>query len=388
MSVVPAHAQTRLLLLLARGSPSTDALDEARSILCHDIEWPSVLQQAKVNGLLPLLTRNLEHLGFPGVSVEVRADLETSQRLNAIRNALMRDQLMRVLRALGRADVRAIPLKGPVLAESLYGDVSLRSCSDLDLLVPRDAVKKAFEILRAEGYNHADRCAVELSDVEFLVGSAMEYGFTPPAPSFPFRLELHWDIAWRWRGDAAIVDDLWAEARPQVFWGVEAWAMSPEWELLYLTVHAARHLWQGLKWIVDIHEVCERAKFDWDTVRDKAHRFGLERALEISLSASQALFGTTLPPGYSGRPLPSWLPLFPASASSTGEWQEALLMRRLFRPKDRLTYLARIVLHPTLGELELVRLPHGLRAFYYPLRFIRLGIASTGMMMAQQKAPK
>ena len=217
----------------------------------------------------------------------------------------------------------------------------------------------------------------------------MEYSFTPAAPTFPCLLELHWDIAWRWRGDAAMVDDLWAEACPQVFWGIEAWAMSPEWELLYLAVHAARHHWQGLKWLVDIHEVCERAKLDWDTLRDKAHRFGLERALEISLGASQALFGTALPPDYSGRPLPSWLPLFPASASQMGEWREALLTRRLFRrPKDRLSYLARIVLHPTLGELALVRLPLWLRALYYPLRFIRLTLASAGMRMARRGPPK
>ena len=94
-----------------------------------------------------------------------------------------------------------------------------------------------------------------------------------------------------------MLDDLWAEARPQVFWGVEAWTLSPEWELLYLAVHAARHRWQGLKWLVDIHEVCTRAKFDWDTVTDKAHRFGLERALEVSLSVCRALFGTPSPPG-------------------------------------------------------------------------------------------
>jgi hypothetical protein len=207
----------------------------------------------------------------------------------------------------------------------------------------------------------------------------MEYGFAPRPPAFRYLLEIHWDIAWRWRGDAAMLDDLWAAARPQVLWGVEAWALSPEWELLYLAVHAARHRWQGLKWLVDIHEVCTRAKVDWDTVTVKAHRFGLDRALGFSLSACQALFGTPLPLAYSGRPFPSWLPLFPASAPQMGEWREALLARHLFRrPQDRLRYLARIALRPTLGELELVRLPQGLRALYYPLRLVRLAIASAG----------
>jgi hypothetical protein len=247
----------------------------------------------------------------------------------------------------------------------------------VDILVPRRTVPRAFRLLLGDGWEQTDRLRVEPSDVDFLVRSAMEYGFTPPASAFPYLLELHWDIAWRWRGDGAMIDDLWAEARPQVLWGVEACALSPEWELLYLAVHAARHRWQGLRWLVDIHEVCARAKFDWDTVTDKAHRFGLDRALEISLSACQALFGTPLPPAYAERPIPSWLPLFPASAPQMGEWREALLVRRLFRrPQDRLRYLARIALRPTLGELEFVRLPPGLRPLYYPLRLVRLAIAS------------
>jgi hypothetical protein len=53
------------------------------------------------------------------------------------------------------------------------------------------------------------------------------------------------------------------------------------------------------------------------------------------------------------------------------------MVRRLFqRPQDRLRYLARIALHPTLGDLQFVRLPASLRVLYYPLRLIRLAIAS------------
>jgi hypothetical protein len=379
MSGASSPTETRLLLLLARGSMSADALDEARTMLGQEIGWSRILQQAKANGLVPLVTRNLQQVGFRGVPTQIRAELETSYRRNALRNVLLRGELIRVLKALGQARVRAVPLKGLALAESLYGDMSLRTCSDLDVLVPRGAVGQVFEVLRAEGYDQADRCRVEHSDVEFLVRSSMEYGFVPRPPAFRSLLEIHWDIAWRWRGDAAMVDDLWAEARGESFWGVKAWALSPEWELLYLAAHAARHRWQGLKWLVDIHEVCVRAKFDWDAVTNKARRFGLEGALEISLSACRVLFGTPLPPAYAERPVPAWLPLFPTSAPQMGEWREALLVRRLFRrPLDRLRYLTRIALRPTLGELGFMRLPLGLRALYYPLRLVRLAIASTG----------
>ena len=371
-------SEQRCVLLLGQGDLASQGRDEARRLLAEPLAWQVLTRSAYEEGVYPAVARSLRRLGWLHVPEAIRTELETAERLNAARNALLARGLGKILERFDREGIPVMPLKGVALADSLYGDVGLRVCSDLDILVPRSAVPRAFELLQAEGYEQADRSRVEPSHIDFLVRSAMEFGFTPPASAFPYLLELHWDIAWRWRGDAAMVDDLWADAGRQVFWGVKAWALSPEWELLYLAVHAARHRWQGLKWLVDIHEVCVRAKFDWDAVTNKARRFGLERALEISLSACRVLFGTPLPPAYAERPVPAWLPLFPASASQMGEWREALLVRRLFRrPLDQLRYLARIVLRPTLGELELVRLPLGLRILYYPLRLIRLAIAST-----------
>lgn len=369
--------EVELLLLLARGTLPAEIEEQARSLLCEDLAWDLVVQQAKTEGVVPVLVRNLSHLGFLGVPAVARTVLEDANQRNAARNTLLRRDLARLLELFRSAGVPVIPLKGVALAESLYGDASCRVCSDVDVLVPHHAVTEAFRLLLANGYERADRYPVAPADVDFLVRSAMEYGFRPRPPAFSYLLELHWDLAWRWRVDAAMVDDVWAAARPRAFWGVEAWALSPEWELLYLAVHAARHRWQGLKWLVDIHEVCTRAAFDWDTVTKKATRFGLERVLELSLLACEALFGTPLPAAYSGHPVPAWLSLFPAFPSVMGEWREALFVRRLFRrPKDQLRYLARLALRPTLGELELVWLPPGLRMLYYLLRPIRLGIAS------------
>jgi hypothetical protein len=369
--------EATLVLLLARGTVPTEIEEQVGSLLRQDLAWDLVVAEARAQGVLPLLTRNLSRLGFPSVPAAVRAELEAAYQRNAVRNTLLARELSRLLERFGSGGVPVIPLKGVALAESLYGDAGLRMCSDLDVLVPRPAVGDAFKLLLANGYERADRYPVELADVDFLVHNTMEYGFRPGPPAFPHLLELHWDIAWRWRADAAMVDDIWAEARPRAFGGVQVLGLSAEWELLYLAVHAARHRWQGLKWLVDIHEVCTRATFDWDRVTDKAHRFGLERALALSLSACQMLFGTPLPPAYAGHPVPAWLPLFPAAAPRLGDWRRAVQVRRLFRrPQDQLRYLARIALRPTLGELEFVRLPLGLRILYYPLRLVRLAIAS------------
>ena len=42
-------------------------------------------------------------------------------------------------------------LKGPVLAKELYGDISLRTSSDLDILIPIHKLGKLEELLKNSG---------------------------------------------------------------------------------------------------------------------------------------------------------------------------------------------------------------------------------------------
>jgi len=52
--------------------------------------------------------------------------------------------------------------------------------------------------------------------------------------------------------------------------------MSPEWELLYLAVHAARHGGKMLKWFVDLDQLCRLGGIDWGKVKVKAKCLGWE----------------------------------------------------------------------------------------------------------------
>jgi hypothetical protein len=369
----PEH---ELLSLLARRALTPALQERARLLTGRGISWPGLARQAVEHGVFPLVSRSLERLEWWAVPDEARTELVAASRLNAAHNALLSRALIGLMRMFRGAGLPVIPLKGVALAQSLYGDVTLRVCSDLDVLVPRDAVADSFRLLLGHGYEHADRHRVEAAEVDRLLDSNMEYGFRGRTAGFEYLLELHWDIAWRWRADSRMVDDLWADARPGTVLGVDAWVLSPEWELLYLAVHAARHRWSALKWLVDIHEVCMRGGFDWAGVEDRARRFGLERALHQSLGACRALLGTPLPPALERHAPPGRLRVLGTAPVTVGGWREVLSAVRLFRrPTDKLRYLGRLLLQPALAEWQLIRLPPGLRFLYYPLRPLRLGIA-------------
>jgi hypothetical protein len=370
------------LMLLARGELTAEEQDSARQLLAQPLAWRVVARSADEHGVFPAVVRNLRRLGWPHVPEPIRKELEAAERLNAVRNRLLARGLVRILERFAQAGIPVIPLKGVALAESLYGDVSLRVCSDVDVLVPRHAVEPAIGLLQADGFTGADRYHTRTTEIELLLRSNMEYCLLSPPASFRYVLELHWDIAWRWHADSEMVDHLWADARPGTVLGADAWALSPEWGLLYLAFHAARHRWSALKWLVDIHEICVRGGLDWTGVQDRARRFGLERALHLTLGACRTLLGTPLPPALARHAPPRRLRVLRVAPVTVGGWQEALSAVRLFsRPADKLRYLGRLLLRPTLAEWSLARLPSSLRFLYYGLRPLRLGLASSRAMV-------
>ena len=379
-------AEDRCVLFLARGTSTPTLEVRARALLAEPLAWPTVLAQAHRHAVTPLLGRSLARLGWPGVPGHVRAELELGDRRNAARNALLARELGELLARCRERGVPAIPLKGVTLAERLYGDPSLRECHDIDVLVPTDAIPKAWELLAAAGYSPAADPAPRSDDAAWLRATTSACAFVRQHREFRYVIDLHWHVAWRWPAEAAALADLWAEARPVPFHGGAAWALSPEWEFLFLAVHAARHRWQPLKWLVDMHEICERGDVDWGRLKAKANTFGLERVLALTMGACHTVLGTEVPEGLSHEPPPAWLPLFPAPPPVPDVWTDSVFPARLFpRAGQKLGYLARLAFGPTLQDRAVLRLPPALDGLYYGVRPVRL-VGKLGRKLAGRNA--
>jgi hypothetical protein len=360
--------EERLVLLLARGRLTESERDRAQSLLFPAADWTRCLRLARRHEVVPFVHKNLECLGFPGVPCEVREALQAGRRAVAARNALLGRELAHVMRILADAGVPAIPMKGVLLAETLYGDPSLRDCSDMDVLVPRDRAREALRLLRAQGY------ASEFSEQFFealLLRGHIEYTLARRERGFEYVIDLHWGIGWSAPDDRRAAAALWAESHPVTRLGVQMQTMSPHWELLTLAVHAARHGWSPLKWLVDVHDYCQRRPVDWQKLRLAAERFDWMSALEQTFGACQMLLGTPTPPGLAAVWPARWAPTL--ERQSRREPPEALRPLRVIGScPARGRYLLRQLFIPTLAERRLLRLPSGLRLLYYPLRPVRL----------------
>jgi len=186
--------EDELCLLLARAQLSPEARERTLSLLACPLQWPLLLERARIFEVFPLLYAGLRTLDFSGVPDPVRSEWTTIFRFNAIRNEILAIDLARILRMLADAGVPVIPLKGIGLAKSLYGDAALRACADLDILIPSKNVAEAFHLLLSSGY-----------EPEFtqprLLHLVARYGrgctmMTPQNHMCSYALELHCGLVW------------------------------------------------------------------------------------------------------------------------------------------------------------------------------------------------
>src|SRR6202008_2711637 len=82
----------------------------------------------------------------------VRDRLRRDLAEGTARHLILSGELARLLKSFERQRIPVIPLKGPVLAETLYAHPALRPYTDLDLLIRRENVERVDDLLQRLGY--------------------------------------------------------------------------------------------------------------------------------------------------------------------------------------------------------------------------------------------
>ncbi len=368
--------EDQLCLLLARGHLTPQVRNRCLQFLASPLQWSVIMERACSHQVYPLLYRNLRDLGFPGVPEAVENELKGLYLANALRSQMQAEELARLLSLLGEAGIRVIPLKGVALAQSLYGDTAARVCVDIDILVPPADLARAMDLIVAFGYR------MESSDPFFaklVMRHGRHYDVVRESRGISFVLEVHWILVQHFSKNDEAVRDLWAEARPQRFFGSPGFSLSPEWEFLYLCMHAADHDWGSLKWLADIHEVASSVGADsvpdWQKAMAKAQRLELDLLTRQTLAVSSLLLRTDIPAPCSPVALPERLRTFPQAPLLEDSPETTLAFRHLRvlrRPLDKARYFAAVICAPKQPDLDLMRFPRSLGFLYYLVRPLRL----------------
>src|SRR5208283_3141387 len=280
-----------LLLSCARTEITPEISDRIRAIVRTGIDWIALIRLAMHHDVMPLLYRNLQKICPESVPENVLRPLRNRYYVQAAQARRRTGELARILPLFEEHDILAVPYKGPVLAQRLYGDLSLREFGDLDIMILERDVPRAKDLIQHLGYE-----VIFLKDTDQLaehVRANRELIFNHRSDGT--RLELHWRFA---------LQSLCVRHDPERFlqrferiWlaGAQVPSLPLEVYFLILSLHATKHKWRQLKLICDIAEILGHCDLDWRYVLREADDQGLKRMLAVGALLAEDSLEVVIP---------------------------------------------------------------------------------------------
>ena len=213
-------------------------------------------------------------------------------QVHARRNLRLTGELLKALALLESHGVAALPFKGPVLAQTAYGDPTLRQFGDLDILVSRADMEKVRELLVAGGYrlHHALTGKQERLHLKHSVDFTFEN-------SRRTMLDVHWRFAADYLGGGLDPEEALARRAPLRILGQTVYTLYPEDNLLLLCQHGTIDSWATLSAVSDVaHLIHTQNSWNWPRLLQRAKGARLRRQALLGLSLARELLGAPAPP--------------------------------------------------------------------------------------------
>lgn len=287
----PEVSELSILLIdiLKRGKD----VDPARLSALTPEQWKKFQAIAAKQRVTPLVFHRLKKKGLiQAVPPDVYASLWDVYQQNIMRIMKISGQSRRVLKALNTVDIPTIPLKGIVLANSIYESIGLREMNDFDLLVPQENLTRAVEILTGLGYKPVQ---------PFCLDSFIQTGKHLPGfiKKDHVTIEIHWNITYPNMSYSIDPQELWEQAVPVQILDYDTLMLSPEDLLLHICLHTSyQHQFDfGLRPFCDIAEVIHHlgATLDWEVITEKAKQRKWVRGVYLALVIASKFAGADVP---------------------------------------------------------------------------------------------
>ena len=285
--------EANLLLWVARICSEDERASRIRGFLEDGIEWDYLLQLSRHNRLQSLLYWHLKEADADAVPQQVMTQLHGYFHQATLRNMFLARELVELLALFKEEGIASLPYKGPLLTEALYGNLGLRQFWDLDILVHKEDVLHAKELLVERGY----RAEQELAQTEelALLDADSEYNFN--SEDGRIHIEIHWRILPEPFANSFDARTIWERAVPVEQMNTETLTLPPEELFLILCMHGGnKHQWTRLKWICDIARFIDKYRdIDWDRINGEAAKHGEATTIALGTHLAVALLGADLP---------------------------------------------------------------------------------------------
>lgn len=280
-SATTVSSEMELLLCCARTEIEGKTVERIKCLLDRGIDFEELTALTSKHRVKPLLHHNLNKHASDKVSQSYLRQIKQDCRHNSWRNMSLMNQLTEILELLEANGIKAIAFKGPVLAASAYGNLSLRRIKDLDLLVEELDFQRTVDLFIGLGY-------------KLIVKAAWEFHLESSDGSYS--IDLHREIIPQHLSCPEISDYAWKNLEYFSFQGQKIPTLTPEACLLILCLNGTKDYWQRLNRVCDVAELIRsQPNLDWQEVWKQAERMGFKRLLFLSLFFARNLLGAKIP---------------------------------------------------------------------------------------------
>ena len=364
----------QLLLYCARSRPDVASV---RDLVSKSINWQLLLKLAAQNCVRPMLLQTLKSVCWDAVPQKIQLELTLFYKANVQKSLLFTGELLRLVSLFQRHNIPIATFKGPVLAHSVYGHISHRVFSDLDVIVREADLSKAEDILTACGYraDYADR-----DYRSAFLSYQGEYAFRHSNTGIS--VDLHWRLSSKGVAFPLQLAEVWSKLEKITIAGRTVLTLAHDDLALFLAVHGTKERWRSLFWVCDFAEFLRKYHdINWLAVLDRARRSRSSQPLLLAIFLASDLLGAEAPlqlidkarSDSSVRALAQdakFRMLHAGTETEIGQFLSGLHTHDRLRHK--LLHTVTLLTTRTVGDYEAIRLPKMLWGAYFFTRPFRL----------------
>ncbi|MCP3030072.1 nucleotidyltransferase family protein [Halobacillus sp. A1] len=252
------------------------------------VNWDLFIKQTRHHRIYPFLYKRLQWCDPSEIPEYVLRTVEADYKRNIFLMLRLSGEMQQLSCQFMNQGIPLLFLKGPVLAAELYGDVSLRTSNDLDVLVQIEQLPLAEKLLTKLGYQKDDYIQTILNDWKW-----RHHHITYTHPVTKVKVEVHWRLN---PGPAKEpgFEELWARKRMSSVTRQPIYMLGEKDLFLFLISHGARHGWSRLRWLLDVHQLLEKHT-QWARKMEFLGKYGYRHVGLQAIELSTELFDSTLP---------------------------------------------------------------------------------------------
>jgi len=289
--IIQSSPEFSFVLLCACLNPSPEQEQKIKNSAQMDLDWPLVFKIAQTQRVLPLLYQNMAAI-VPDIDPYIAEKFKSVFIKNMARNIRILYFLNDIITLFKKNNIDVIPFKGPVSAQDIYGDISLRAFSDIDLLIKTKSAEKAWQLLIENGF----KPELNLTKGQIKKYIAVEDNITFLCPKNPFPVELHWEMSGIYLSGPLLFDHVENRVKPLKIENYVFQSLSLEDCLIYLCVHGTKHGWDHLEQVCLISELIRQKKdLDWNLIDKLAGEWKCINMMLLGFNLARSILDAPLP---------------------------------------------------------------------------------------------